>query len=258
MKKTVVFALALLGWLFSTLTSGWAGELSGEEIIRRAREQGCPEKSEARIKMTLIDKRGGKRVRHFTIKRKSIGKNTKVLIRFISPPDVKGTGYLIIQPSDAEDELYIYFPASKKLRRLKSKEGSKSFMGSDFSNSDLKQREIEEDTHRLLRTEIVEGKDCYVVESIPKDLDGTQYSRTVSRIRKDIFVTQKTDFYDKEGRLLKQLFVEKVEKIENRWTIIRSRMENIVKNHKTVMELEEIKFDVELPDRLFTKRELQK
>lgn len=257
-QRAVILALVLLGWLFAALASVWAAELSGEEIIKKAREQEFPERSEARIKMTLIDKRGGKRVRHFTIKRKSIGKNTKVLIRFISPPDVKGTGYLIIQPSDAEDELYIYFPASKKLRRLKSKEGSKSFMGSDFSNSDLKQREIEEDTHRLLRTEIVEGKDCYVVESIPKDLDGTQYSRTVSWIRKDIFVTQKTDFYDKEGRLLKQLFVEKVEKIENRWTIIRSRMENIVKNHKTVMELEESKFDVELPDRLFTKRELQK
>ncbi len=257
-QKAVVFTLASLGWLSGALAPSWAVELSGEEIIKRARKQEFSEKSEARIRMTLIDKRGGKRVRHFTIKRKSICKDTKVLIRFISPPDIKGTGYLITQSPDADDELYLYFPASKKLRRLKSREGKKSFMGSDFSNYDLKQRDIEEDTHKLLRTEIVGDKDCYVVESIPKDLDEAQYSRTASWIRKDIFITQKTDFYDKEGRLLKQLFVEKVEKIENLWTIVRSRMENIVKNHQTIMELEEIKFDVELPDKLFTKRELQK
>lgn len=258
MKKAVVFTFALIGCFFGALTSGWAAELSGEEIVRRAREQEFPKKSEARVRMILIDKRGSKREKHFTLMRKGIGKDTKIMIRFISPPDIRGTGYLINQTPGAEDEFYIYFPAAKKLRRLKSREGSKSFMGSDFSNYDLKQRDIEEDTHMLLRAETVGGKDCYVVENIPKRPDEIGYSRTISWIRKDIFVTQKTDFYDREGRLLKQLFVEKVEKIEDLWTITRSRMENIINGHKTIMELDEIKFDSELPDSLFTKRELQK
>jgi outer membrane lipoprotein-sorting protein len=258
MKKAVVFTFALIVSLFVSLTLGWAAELSGKEIVRRAREQEFPEKSEARVRMTLVDNRGWKRERHFTLMRKSIGKDTKIMIRFISPPDIRGTGYLINQTPGAEDEFYIYFPATKKLRRVKSKEGSKSFMGSDFTNYDLKQRDIEEDTHKLLRTETVGGKDCYVVENIPKRPDEIGYSRTISWIRRDIFVTQKTDFYDREGRLLKQLLAEKVEKIEDLWTITRSRMENIINGHQTIMELEEIEFDSELPDSLFTKRELQK
>ena len=55
--------------------------------------------------------------------------------------------------------------------------------GTDFTYDDMGDRKVKEDTHKVLKSEILNCKDCYVVESVPKD-KRYMYSKKVSWIVK--------------------------------------------------------------------------
>ena len=91
--------------------------------------------------------------------------------------------------------------------------------------------------------------------------DTATYSTMVTLVNYNSSVTttnKAVDFYDKQGQLQKQLNVESLEKIGKYWISKKSLMEDVQKNHKTVMEMVEIKFDQPIPDENFTERFLQK
>ncbi len=151
------------------------------------------------------------------------------------------------------DEQWIYLPALKKIKRISSDSKSDYFMGSDFTYDDLGDRKLDDDTHTLLKEETIDGVDYYVVQSIPKDED-YMYSKTVTWIRKDNFIGLKKEFYDEDGELLKILKIKKFEKISGYWIITHSEMENIQKNHRTSMQLSNVKINTGIPSSKFTER----
>jgi len=139
----------------------------------------------------------------------------------------------------------------KKVKRISSDSKSDYFMGSDFTYDDLGDRKLDADVHKLLREENIDGKDCYVVESVSKDED-YMYSKTITWIRKDNFVGVKKEFYDEDGELLKALSIKNVEKISGFWTITKSEMNNVQKDHKTTIELSNIKINTGVPASKFS------
>jgi len=89
--------------------------------------------------MTLVNDKGQQRIRkmHAVSALQPNGIDTKLMIRFHYPADVQGTGYLQIQHHDGEDDMWIYLPALKKVRRLVANNKKDSFVGSDFSYGDI-------------------------------------------------------------------------------------------------------------------------
>lgn len=235
-----------------------AAELTGEEIIKKARDRETPQTSYTKIKMTLINKKGGTRLREMLIWGKKFGKATRSVTRFLSPPDVRDTGFLYREVPGGKDEQFVYLPSLQQARRIAVEERTSSFMGSDFTYQDMERREPEEDTHTLLGEEDIKGNACYRIESKAKDPESSPYSKVIHWIRKDILVPVKADFYDRHDQLQKQLNVENLEKVEKYWISKKSVMEDVQKKHKTVMEMVEIKFDQPIPDDHFTERFLQK
>jgi hypothetical protein len=80
------------------------------------------------------------------------------------------------------------------------------------------------------------------------------YSKTITWIRKDNFVGMKKEFYDEDGELLKVLTIKEVKKISGFWVITHSEMKNIQKNHKTIIQLSNIKINTGVPASKFTER----
>jgi len=253
---TAVFTALVLLSFSPTFTS--AAERTGEEIIKKARDRETPQTSYTKIKMTLINRKGGTRLREMMIWGKKFGKATRSVTRFLSPPDVRDTGFLYREVPGGKDEQFIYLPSLQQARRIATEERSSSFMGSDFTYQDMERREPEADTHTLLGEEDINGSTCYRIESKPKDPESSPYSKVIQWIRKDILVPVKADFYDKHDQLQKQLNVENLEKVEKYWISKKSVMEDVLKKHKTVMEMVEIKFDQPISDDHFTERFLQK
>jgi outer membrane lipoprotein-sorting protein len=248
LKKLLTVAIVIAGFSASA-------QLTGREIVNKAYNLPSGDDQTSQLTMTLVNKSGQTRVRKIQQFTKDFGTVEKSIMFFLSPADVKNTSFMNWSYDDENkaDDQWIYLPALKKVKRISSDSKSDYFMGSDFTYDDLGDRKLDADTHKLLHEENIEGHDCYVVESVSKDED-YMYSKTVTWIRKDNFVGVKKEFYDEDGELLKTLHIKEVKKISGFWIITHSEMENVQNNHKTVMQLSNIKINTGVPASKFTER----
>lgn len=231
-----------------------AQELTGREIVKRAYNLPSGEDQTSQLTMTLINKSGQTRVRKIQQYTKDFGDVEKSIMFFMSPADVKNTSFMNWSyDDDRDDDQWIYLPALKRVKRISGDSKSDYFMGSDFTYDDLGDRKLDADVHKLLREETIDGQACYVVESVSKDED-YMYSKTITWIRKDNFVGLKKEFYDEDGELLKILRIKEVKKISGFWVITHSEMNNVQNNHKTIIQLSNIKINTGVPASKFTER----
>ena len=251
--KTV--KLVLVTAMIAVMGFSANAQLTGRQIVEKAYNLPTGDDQTSVLTMTLTNKSGQTRVRKIQQYTKQIGDVEKSIMFFLSPADVKNTSFMNWSYDDDNkaDDQWIYLPALKKVKRISSDSKSDYFMGSDFTYDDLGDRKLDADKHKLLREETVNGVKCYVVESVSKDED-YMYSKTITWIRKDNFVGMKKEFYDEDGELLKILTIKKVEKISGFWIITQSEMKNIQKNHKTTIQLTNVKINTGVPASKFTER----
>ncbi len=189
-----------------------AQNLSGRDIIKKVKDNPDGNTRYAKMNLVLEKANGSKRERKVESWAMDIGKDTKTMMTFTYPGDVKGTGFLTWNYDEIgkDDDKWLYMPALKKTRRI-SGSSSKTdyFMGTDFTYDDMGDRNLDEDTHKFLRKEKCGGFDCFVVESVPKDKREI-YSKKISWIRKDCFMTVKVEFYDKLGKLHRVLTISDI------------------------------------------------
>lgn len=258
MKLTRIFIITLLVTVIG-FESQAQEKLTGQQIIENVyyRETGNDATSD--LTMTLINSRGSERVREIKQFSKDYGKEEKSIMFFLSPADVRNTSFMNWSYDEAgrDDDQWIYLPALKKVKRISSDSKSDYFMGSDFTYDDLGDRHPSEDTHKLLREEKLNGEECYVVESIPKE-KGYMYSKTVTWVIKDKWIGMKKEFYDQDGDHLKTLSVEKYDKIDGYWVILHSEMHNVQKDHRTIMNLKNVEINIGIDDGMFTERMMKR
>jgi outer membrane lipoprotein-sorting protein len=181
----------------------------------------------------------------------------KTIMFFLTPADVKDTSFLSFSYSDGrDDDQWIYLPALKRVKRVASDSKNDSFMGSDFTYDDMGSRHPNEDTHKILRTEIFEGQKCLVVESIPKEAKPA-YARTLSWVVEDEWIGLKKEFYFSNGKLGKKLEIQGYEKVEEVWVITDMTMSNVDKGSFTRIQMLDVSFNNNLNDNVFTERQMK-
>jgi hypothetical protein len=65
-------------------------------------------------------------------------------VQFISPADISGSNILIHEHRKGNDDIWIYLPSVKKVRRLLANSKKESFMGTDFSYTDITTPKVDE------------------------------------------------------------------------------------------------------------------
>lgn len=115
-----------------------AQQLSGRDIMKKIDERPDGDTRYAQMELTLVKKNGSKRERKVESWAMDIGKDTKKIMYFTYPGDVKGTGFLTwdYDRIGKEDDKWLYLPAMKKTRRI-SGSSSKTdyFMGTTVRDS---------------------------------------------------------------------------------------------------------------------------
>ena len=241
-------------------------DLSPREIADRSFKATKLRGAEAVSNMTIIDGKGRERVRRIAQVSKLVdgGKTEKRLIRFLSPADVKGTGLLVFDYEDRDDDMWLYMPALRKTRRIVSSEKAKSFMGSEFSYADITPPTLDDFTFHLLGKETVDGLDCWKIEMTPRDeeiADEIGFSKRISYIRSDILVLKKAVYYDVDGELHKELVVEEIREMDpenHKYRPIHMHMTNLQNNRKSILIIEEIAFKPDVAESYFTTRYLER
>jgi len=161
---------------------------------------------QAKVTLTITEKSGAVRTRKIDMVSKTYGDTEKRMMKFLDPPDVRGTAMLVIDNKDTQDEMWIYLPALKRTRRIVSTEKGKSFMSSEFTNADMTSGSNADFKIRHLPESGNNG--LWAIESTPASEDIADeygYSKKVTWLNKTDLKTKKIDFYNFDGTLYKTI-----------------------------------------------------
>ncbi|QGY47585.1 outer membrane lipoprotein-sorting protein [Maribellus comscasis] len=253
----------LLFCLVVVTTNIQAQTLNGREIIQKVKDRPDGDTRSSEMTMQLINKRGSIRERKVISYSMDFGRNMKdrkTLMFFRYPGDVKGTGFLTWDYDEIgkDDDKWLYLPAMKKTRRISGSSAKKDyFMGTDFTYDDMGSRNVDEDDHKLLQEENLDGYICWVVESTSKDSRDI-YSKKVSWIRKDCLIAMKVEYYDKNKKLHRELKMSDIEKADGFWLAKKMDMKNVQTNHQTIILIEDPKYNIPIDENSFTVVNLEK
>tara|TARA_A100001037_G_C15105719_1_gene616325 strand:- start:537 stop:1298 length:762 start_codon:yes stop_codon:yes gene_type:complete len=245
MKKFITLPV-LIGYLLGQ---------SGLEIAKMIDDRPTPKDMSNKTKMILTNSKG--KTRTNTMVSKSIDGSKKQLIWFLEPKDDKGVAFLKIEHDDKDDEMRMWLPAFKKVRRISSKKKGDAFMGSDLSYEDLSSRNLDENNFKRLDDEIFLGKDCYVLEITPIKKVKSSYSKHISWIDKTALIGLKEEAYDKRGRL-KKVKEYTFQSIKEYHVIKRVFVKDIQKNHSTEVTFSDILVDSGIDKKLFQEKNLKR
>jgi hypothetical protein len=181
----------------------------------------------------------------------------QTVVRFLNPPDVAGTAFLLLEQKDGGSDQYIYLPGLRRTRRIVGREREGSFMGSDFTYSDLRRADAALAAHKRLADEKVGDTATVIVESIPKKEAKSPFTKIQTWVRTTDFVPLRTRFYDPKGQPLKTLYARRIGKLEGKPVVMEALMKNDQTGSSTLLVIESIERQGNLPDSAFTPTALE-
>lgn len=228
---------------------------TGYELAKAMEDKVSPKDMKSNMTMTLTNKQG--KTRESTIRSIAADDNRKQIIWFLAPADDKGVAFLKIEHAQKDDEMRLWLPAFKKVRRISSKKKADSFMGSDLSYEDMTSRELDEYTYEILGEKAIDGIDCHILESTPKAGVTRTYKRFVTYVSKADLVSILDEAYDTRDKLLKRR-VMKYHKDKGYDLPIEIFVENVQKNTNTRLTFSKVEVDTGVKDNLFQEKNLKR
>ena len=243
--KRLIFLILLIPTII------WAQEPTGKEILERV-DKNMAAKSTISISKMVIH--GARQIRTIEAKSWGIG-DEKSFTEYLAPAREKGTKMLKL-----EDKLWIYSPGSDRTIQISGHMLRQSLMGSDLSYEDMMDNaELLKDYDAgVIGSEIVDERDCWIVELQAKTADVNYQIRKVW-VDKVRYIPLKEELYAKSGKLLKKTELKDITKMGNRWYPKKIVFKDMLKKGDgTEFIIDEIEFDKEIPEYIFTKAALRK
>ena len=203
-----------------------------------------------RLRMVLIDAGGQRSERSIEVLGRRHEGMLESVARFMSPSDIAGTKFLMIEKQGGGTEQHIYLPGLKRTRRVVGREQEGSFMGSDFTYNDLQRKEDKSAKNTRLPDENIGSESTYVLESKAGSPTAT-YAKIRTWIRKTHFIPLRTQFFDAAGKVAKTLYVRRTQEIDGKPTIAEAYMKSAA-GHATELVVDSVKPTKDLPDSAFS------
>ncbi len=243
--------------LFISGAQLYAQDMTADEIINIMTETMNPDQSQGKMKMTIMTTSGQERTFEYETFSKNQGE--KSLMKYVKPTRVKDQAILMLNNAD---DIWVYFPRTKRVRKLATHAKKQKVEGSDFSYEDMGASNTFIDEYDAVRhnDEKKEGRQCYKLELTRKSESSASYSRIVMWVDKEYMVPLVIDYYHEDDPKLmeKQLVCSDIQLIDGIYTPMKFVMYNKLDNTQTSMEIIEVTYKVDLPDDLFTEQGMQK
>ena len=241
--------------------------LNGREIMEKVNARDTGDRSITEMEMILINKKGKKRVRKLKTFGLEKGKDSLSLMFFLSPADVRNTGFLTFDYDEygKDDDQWLFLPALRKTKRIAARDKSGSFMGSDLNYSDMTSPDLNQYEYTLMKETKVKGQKVWQIKSVPKtkaEAEKSGYSKSVVFIRQDNYVMIRGVRWAYKKKRNKYLDVRKLEKIDGIW--VSTELHVTTKSgkktlHKTILKQKNVHFNQdEVNEDLFSIRRLEK
>ena len=238
--------------LFTGILFSKSDRISVDEIISRIDKNLNSKTRVLTSKMIVHGRRGSRTI----VSKNWIAGIDKAFTEYLSPPRERGTKMLKIK-----DKLFTYSPQTDRIIQISGHMLRQSIMGSDMSYNDV----MEDKPLELLysakfeREEIIEGRLCYVLflEGLSDDIS---YPKRREWVDSEYFLPIKEELYAKSGKLLKSTSMSDIKKFQGRWFPGKFIFKDELKKNSKDTEwiIEDIQFDVEIPEEIFLKSKLRK
>ncbi|PSU32787.1 outer membrane lipoprotein-sorting protein [Photobacterium lutimaris] len=218
----------------------------------------------ASVTLLLTDARGNERQREvaFIERDRDNVRETRLLIQ--QPLDVKGTAILLksdAEKASSEDDIWLYLPALKKVKRLSATNKRGRFVGSEFSYTDLEWLRVEDFSYQLLGAETWQGDTVYKIEALPASqevIKKTGYSKKVLWVNPNYDMVVKAVYFDERERELKTMQVDEVSQLQGYWTAVVQTIHNLQSGRTTKMVVNDIEYDTTIPAKHFKQQNLKR
>jgi hypothetical protein len=203
-----------------------------------------------RVTMSIIDARNRARIREIDSWSHTNGSDSKVLVRFQAPADVKGTALLTLKER-GKDVQKLYLPSVGRIQTIGAAQLSDRFMGSDFLFDDL--RPVSYADFTFVTKESSASR--WLVRGTPSSARTFAYADyVVDPVR---LVLLEATYYNAQGKATRKLTVDQIKEV--RPGIFRGDlliMRDLVANRRTELRWSNRVVDKTIPASMFTEREL--
>ena len=246
----LVAAMVFAGGLFNQLNA-----MTGQEVLENMDETMRADNKYMEQEMVLVSSRGSERSREIATWSRVEAGNEQMLVRFLAPADVAGTGLLM-----EDDDMWLYLPELNNTRRIAGSSKQGDFMGSDLSYEDMEALGTAGfgNDYQAELVEVVEfeGHEAYKLELIPVN-DGVAYSNLEVKVDSEFWLPLKIDYYE-DGELVKTLLTFDHAELDGRWTAQMLEMTDHESGSQTRLILNEVDYNTEIDPGVFTTRNLER
>lgn len=250
MKNSAKRALLLFIILPAIFPAFQARSQDATAIIRQVDENMRGDASYTEMTMTTVRPRY---TREIAMKGWSLG-NDYSLILITAPARDNGTAFL-----KRKNEIWNYVPTIDRTVKMPPSMMSQSWMGSDFTNDDLVRgiSIVDDYTHIYLGAELIDGRNCHIIELKPKPDTPVVYERVVYRVDAEFLLPVKVLNYDETGALISTVHFRDFRQMGGR--LLPAIMEMIPENKKgnsTLVTTIKADFGIKLTEAFFSMQNL--
>ncbi len=224
-----------------------------EEAQRRARADS--QRYEGTLE--VIDAKRKVSAKRWVYERIGSAGESKAVLRFTAPAEVKGVALLIFNHPDRASDQWMWTPAVARERRIAFQDRRTRFFGTDFTFEDLEERDVSRASYKLLGEERLDSALAWKIESTPKSEARSQYTKSIVWVQKDNYVFLRADGYGKD-KVIRSIRYSNIERVQNIWTARSLEVHDLERNSRTVMKLEKLQYNLPLAADNFTLQALRR
>jgi outer membrane lipoprotein-sorting protein len=171
--------------------------------------------------------------------------NSKGMLRFTAPPEVKGVGLLIVNHPDRASDQWMWRPAIGREQRIALQDRATRFFGTDFSFEDLEERDIAQYDYKLLGEEAGSWK----LQSTPRK--SSQYTYSYLWVKKDNYTVVRIESYNKKG-LVRTIDYRDFEQVKGIWTARTIEVNDVTRHSRTILKYDKLEYNLPMKEDDFT------
>jgi hypothetical protein len=239
--------------LLTSSTAQVSGDIDPRKILSGVYEQVFSYDTAMKAIFDIFDKDGHKTTKKFTLLRIGSPGNSNTLVRFTDPPEIRGVTLLSYNHSGGGERQWLYVPATHRARSVSPRERSEKFAGTDFTYEDVQEHVLDDFVYRLLgNNETIDGRKTYKVEAKPVDASKSQYGHVYYWVAQDVPVILHAELYGGDGKLIREIHASALKKAAGTWGARHVEMQSVHDKTRTVLTIEEAKFNQHLNENDFT------
>lgn len=252
---TATALVAVTTWVFAQTPDADALILSAQNISKVSG-------SEAEIEIENTDSAGRMKTRkiYAASKLKSAQMDVMRVARFTQPADFVGTATLIHENLDRDDDIWLYLPSVKRVKRILASGRKDRFLGTEFSYGDVIGFKASEWVNQITGSKSIGADACWLVTSTSRNRDVAEsygYSKRVTAVRKSDYFPLEIELWNLDGNRAKTVTAEEISSVgEGKLQAMKITAVNLIDQQKTIFRFKSFKLSPNLARDIFKSERL--